>query len=273
MADTIQMDYFTFDGTASSDFEMYIMKNVNENSIGISYEEVEIPARNGSLIYDNKRFKNVKTKYNCLVMNAQNNIPLVRDWLCSNAEHSRVESDVYIRDGGAKYRRLEDTLHENEFYSAIFDGEFNPRFSKDGTLASVEIAFNRKPQRFLTDGEEETAFVFDGEGAWELEIENETNFEARPLFKFVFENEGNVYLNSIYSGFEDYIEINGVAGDVIYVDAETEEVYYSDGTSASNFYSSTDFIVFPSKVEDTITVIDEDNVLSSVTCVARWWHL
>ena len=186
---------FTFAGTCSSDFDMFITEAATYNVPERAVEMFEIPGRNGAFAMDQGRYSNVEVTYHVCVSKDSNadfqtELSDVRNWLASN-------------NG---YHRLEDDYNSGIYRMAIFKGglETDETFVNG---AEFEIVFDCMPQRWLTSGESETAVTSGGT------ITNPTPFDSLPLLAV------KGYGNLTFNGFSIDVE-NAVLGNLYFADGE-----------------------------------------------------
>ena len=92
--------FFTFDGELSIDVNTYLASSTMFDASERDVEMVEIPGRNGTVIYDNGRYKNFSASVYCYIpSNMQTYVDALRNWLLSKVS----------------YCRYEDTLHPDEY--------------------------------------------------------------------------------------------------------------------------------------------------------------
>ena len=154
--------FFTFAGVNSKDFGVYIN---GSQTFGAPERDVDlqsVPGRNGDLVLDNGRLKNIQHSYEAfIVRDIRANLAGLRDFLTSCVG----------------YHRLEDTYHPDEFYLASYAAELSPDMAATLREGAFTLTFNRKPQRFLKDGELVRAFTAGGR------IRNPTRQTAAPLIR------------------------------------------------------------------------------------------
>lgn len=199
------VNYFTFNGSASSDFGLYVGGQGTYNAPQRDVSKISIPGRNGDLIKDNGRWLNVAVPYNIIVMNEfAYTADAVRAWLCSNTDYARLE-DTYNPD----YFRLARFSSSIEFVTSAFN-----------RTGKATITFDCKPQRFLKTGE--IPVNFSGNGV----IYNPTRYASRPLIRVLGTGSGTLTIGDYQIGIEDmatYIDI----------DSEIQDCYIGE-TSANN---------------------------------------
>lgn len=182
---------FTFGGTSSGDYNMFITSASTYGAPERAVEMLEIPGRNGHYALDQGRFENVEVTYHVVVHDNNNTsfqagMSDVRNWLCSQIG----------------YQRLEDDYNANEYRMAVYRGGLE--VEGEDTFwngAEFDIVFDCKPQRWLTSGE--TAVTVADGGT----LDNPTLFEAEPLL--AVEGYGTIGFN----GYEIELE-NVLIGDV-----------------------------------------------------------
>ena len=153
--------YFTFDGTSSYTYKCLVFPADVDNAPEIDYSVEAIPGRNGDIILSNNRMSNVEHSYDCIIYeNFDTNYISLRSFLLS-------------KNG---YCRLSDTIHTDEYYHAYFSRIESLRIRRDRSEGKFRLTFIRKPQRFLTSGEEPKQ-VNNGL----LTLSNPTGFPSFPI--------------------------------------------------------------------------------------------
>lgn len=165
-------DYFVFDDVDSRRFEgIYVYFDEVDTTPSRVYEEIVIPARNGSLFIDGGRFDDARHTYHIIALTDEAGRSII------NALASKVG-----------YHRLEDSFHPNEFYDAVFTSDVEPRMKPTRGKSTFRITFTRKPQRFLTSGE--TAVTVTSGST----LANPTPFDSHPLLRL--SGYGNIHIGS-----------------------------------------------------------------------------
>ncbi len=142
----LRNDFLTFDDVNTKDFNVGIYGNQLANPPERDREYVSIPGRNGDLIIDNGRYKNITLNYKAYI---------VRDYV------PNIEGLRNALNSKRGYKRLEDTINVDEYRLA----EILPfEIEEHGVLKAGEftISFNCKPQRFLKSGEMPIVFLTNG---------------------------------------------------------------------------------------------------------------
>lgn len=130
-------NYFTLAGVDSRTFGVYISGQQTFNSPAKSYEEYDIPGRNGMLLGSNRKFENVECVYEAFIYSDfEKNIAAFRSFLAS-------------LDG---YARLEDTYHPDEYRMAVLSDGIEPEVTRRNNAGQFEIVFSCLPERYLISG-------------------------------------------------------------------------------------------------------------------------
>lgn len=153
---------FTFGGTVSSAYDMFITDAAPYNAPERDVEMLSIPGRNGAFALDKGSFSNVEVTYHVVVYGSnhsgfQSELSDIRNWLCS----------------AQGYQRLTDDYNPNEYRMAVYKGGLETK-GDYWNGAEFDITFDCKPQRWLTSGETAVS-VTSGDT-----LTNPTLFEASP---------------------------------------------------------------------------------------------
>ena len=156
------INYFTYDGTPSRDFGVYISGHHTFNSSVRAYNLISVAGKNGDDVGIEKRLQNVTLIYDAFIIrNFEHNAEGLRNFLLSKFG----------------YKCLVDTYHPDEFRLAVLDSPIEFSTTQNNRAASFQLAFNCKPQRFLFSGEQVQTFTASGT------IENPTLFASKPLLR------------------------------------------------------------------------------------------
>jgi len=127
-------------------------------------ETVSIPGRNGDLLIDNGRYKNVTISYPAYILRK-----------FREASYFDALRAFFMANNG--YQRLEDSFHPEEYRIARLKTAISPDVYDKAKTGEFELEFDCKPQRFLKRGERVKTFTADGV------IINDTLFASRPLIR------------------------------------------------------------------------------------------
>lgn len=232
-------DFFTINGEPSTRYNTFVAKVNHMDAPERDYSEIEVPGRNGTLITDNGRYKNIEQNYECYIRdNVDTNAMALRNWLLSYTG----------------YQRIEDTFHPGEYRLGIVRGAFSMDVS-DRKRGAVTVAFNCKPQIFLKSGEEEKTFTASGS------IFNPTSCVAKPLLRIY--GAGTITVNGkrvTFTGNTSYVD----------VDCDLQDAYYI--SQNMNSYITLPDYDFPILSPGTNTITLGAGVTRAII-TPRWWHL
>lgn len=213
---------FTFDGTNSRTYGVYITGQGVFNAPERNVEMVEIPGRNGAYALDKGNFNNIEITYPAGI------------FADTEADFATAVSDLRnflcFKEG---YVRLEDDYNSGEYRLAIYKSGLE--VEHDGLInGEFEITFECKPQRFLTSGETAVAVASGGT------LTNPTLFPSRPQLQIW--GYGNFTVNG------EALEIISTAiGTVILAEAETYSLNTTQTIEFDDTYANTgDLITFGS---------------------------
>ena len=167
---------FIFDGKKSKDFNIYVSGTGVYDAPERDVDLVEIPGRDGALVIDNGRYKNITVTYPASAHDV------------TQADFSqKIEALRNFLTSRIGYKRLEDEYNLDEFRMGIYKSGLQVDPSLHGKAGEFSLVFDCKPQRFLKSGEAPTEFTADGK------IYNPTYYESSPLLEV--EGRGEVVLN------------------------------------------------------------------------------
>lgn len=239
------MRKFWFDGQCCDDFGLIASGSGTFNAPQRDVDIVSIMGRNGDLIIDNGRYKNITVSYPVFICNNfGDRAQAARSWLLSR--------------GG--YKRLEDDYHPDHFRLAVFKGpiDFDMKFLNHAGEAMLE--FNCKPQRFLKLGERPVNLSSG------TVLRNPTAFTALPLITVYGSAAGDLIIG------DKTVQIKALT-DQITLDCELQDAYRHVGDGApENKNSSIYAPVFPTLLPGNNTISFSGGI-TGVTIIPRWWEL
>lgn len=130
----MRKDFFIFGGVNSLDYGVLLDGSGTTTAPERDVMTVTIPGRSGDLLVDAGRWKNTTVSYPCTI---------AREFEGRFAAFKQA----LLAEGG--YKRLEDTLHPDEYRLAYLAGPLEPEtipYNRAGTFA---LDFGCKPQRFF----------------------------------------------------------------------------------------------------------------------------
>lgn len=133
-----------FGGINSIDHGVWITGSGTFSAPERDYETVSVPGRNGDLIIDNGRWRNISVTYPAFIQS---------DF---DARMSAFRALMCSKIG---YQRLEDDYHPDEYRLGVFSNGITPSMRQRNKGGEFDITFNCKPQRFLKIGEEPTQIL------------------------------------------------------------------------------------------------------------------
>lgn len=249
-------DHFVYDGVDSRDFGIFLFDLDTFGAGAREYESLDIPGKSGSVLIDGKRYPNRAHAYTCIIKDdAVKNLSAFRAFLLS-------------RQG---YCRLEDSIHLDEYYQAIFREDFSPVLSSDRKMVKFQLTFERKPQRWLKSGEQVITLSSDELEETGAKILNPTRFSALPLIMFYGLSQ-IVWFNDI----KVTTHVSPIAS--TYLDCETMEAYRMSGgevTESCNYdiEFSDNQIPFLAPGENTIRYSDDYPSSYYITIIPRWFTM
>lgn len=229
-----------FAGHSSLEYGIYISGTDTYKGAerAVSYQDV--PGKNGSLVWDEGRYKNITIPYESFV---RRNFP----------QYSEAARQWLLAPQG--YQRLEDSYHPNEYRMAVFAGpvDFVGRFLN--LSGEVTLNFNCKPQRWLKSGEQAIP-ITSGQTIYNPGMPSE------PLIEVV----GNGTLNvGTYT-----ITVSEIAGTgPVSIDSDAKDAWQGLSNVNGNVKLENHQypIIQPGEVEISYTGF------TSVSIIPRWWRL
>jgi len=153
-----------FNGKELGDFGVEVKGDYTYNSPERDVETVSVPGRDGDLIIDNGRYKNITIKYPAFILR-------------KFREPSYFDGLRAFLMATTGYQRIEDSFHPEEYRIGRLSSTISPDVYEKGKTGEFNIEFDCKPQRFLKRGERVKTFTADGV------IINDTLFSSKPLLR------------------------------------------------------------------------------------------
>lgn len=230
-------DYILFGDIDTRTYHVGIFGNQLAQAPERDFKFVSVPGRDGDLIVDNGRYKNITVKYKAYIIDNYN-------------ENMRGLRNALVSQKG--YQRLEDTVNPDEFRLAKavpFD------IDEYGILraAEFELEFNCKPQRFLKEGE------------IPFEVNSSTSIfndymESKPLVR--------AYGTGTFTINGTTVQIT-TANSYTDIDCELQECYKD--TLATNCNGNVVVSEFPTLIsgENSVSM----SGITKLEITPRWWRL
>ena len=232
-----KLPFFYFKEHSSLDFGLYIKeKNVFKGAQrDVTYTSVA--GRDGDLMTDNGRYKNVKIQYKLVLLN---NSPR------SFAELARLIRNWLLVDPG--YFKLWDTYDREYFRLASFSSEVDIE-QELRDYGKLDITLNCKPYRYLLQGQERVADY--------NRLYNPEAYDSEPHIKIYGSGTCYIYINSTQ------IKINDVNG-YVEIDSEIKDCYKGDNPLNHKLVGN-----FP-KLSPGLNLITAGSGVSGIEITPRW---
>lgn len=231
---------FVFNGRSSLDFSIVIEGSDTFNNPERDVETVSVDGRNGDLIIDHGRWKNVDLSYHAYI----------KEDFDLNFSNFR---NFMLQD--SNYHVLKDNFHPDEFRMARFKDKLDP----DVTMLRAgvfSIKFNCKPQRFLLSGESEYTL-----SAGTYILRNPTINTSKPVIT-VTSGTGKIQVNNTI------IQLKANNGQTI-IDSDTEDCYEGSTNRNSDLILETD--EYPSLKAGNNSIVIPSGM--TVGIKPRWFKL
>lgn len=200
---------FTFDSVHTGDYEAYVFDGGNYATPERSIEVVSVAGKNGDVLFDNGKYKDVTVSYHLVIMQ-----DFQKNFL-------RFRSDI-MSLANAKYRELTDSFHPETLRYAYLKSIGNPSMSTDGDAGVFIVTFVCKPQRF-------DAFETEVEISSSGTILNNTPYKAYPLIMIPAGNAGSFMIGS------KTVSVSAHTTEDIIYDTEINEAYSPAGANMNSY--------------------------------------
>lgn len=228
-----------FGGVSSRDY--FAVVDASDAFVGAERDvtTLSVPGRNGDLVFDNGRYKNVEVTYTLYFRNSR--------------QLADYRNAILSKTG---YQRLEDSHLPYEFRMARISDKIDAAaLGYRGRSGELKITFDCKPQRFLTSGESPIQLP-----KGETTLYNPTGMVALPL----------IYCSGLTRFSIGDMSITYNFNQPAYIDSDSKHVYY-EGESRVNRYFPTP-PGFPT-LSAGKTVINATVVAGTAEIYPRWWML
>ena len=129
--------YLIFGGIDSRDYDVFVSFSDIDTVPRRVYTKVDIVGKNGAVLIDEGKYEDVPHSYDCIVLDNEKRVAFV------NA--------IMSKKG---YQRLTDSYGTDEYYTAVLEENIEQKTTRVRDKFKFKLVFTRKPQRFLTSGEE-----------------------------------------------------------------------------------------------------------------------
>lgn len=239
------MKKFWFDGQCSANFGMMATGSGTFNAPERDLETISVAGRNGDLIRDNGRYKNIPVSYPIAICkDFPEKADAARAWLLSKSG----------------YCRLEDGYNPDTYRMAMFKGPVNFDVSFLSRAGESTLKFDCKPQRYLKSGEH--PILMDAAGI----LCNPTLFPALPLITVYGNGTGELIVGDIV------VQIKANDGQIV-LDSEMQDAYrVADSGTLENKNGSIYAPDFP-QLPAGETAISWTGDIAHIEIIPRWWTL
>ena len=238
-------DYFSF-GTME-DSRYYNIFLTDMQVFGFperDLETVSVPGRNGDMLIDHGRWKNVELVYSCAI---------THDFQDNYCRFLRAMQE------NTGYRRLEDSESKAIFRMGVFIGDIQPKVVRKGCAGTFDVKFNCKPQKVYKDGEAAQKLSSPG-NVW-----CDSPYPSLPKITVYGSGTGNLYVG------DRTVQILAMT-DQITIDSELQDAYrqVADGPAENKNrdISAREFPVLQGRTE-----VRWDGGIERVEIIPRWWTL
>ena len=176
-----------FGGINSADYGIYITGEAVYNAPERAVEMVSVPGRNGAIVIDQGHWNNIQVTYPAGTFGKTQEE--FREAI------SAFRNAVLSQLG---YQRLTDTYHPDEYRMAVYVSGLEVDPTQYGSAGEFKLKFDCKPQRWLTEGEQEITV-----GEW-----GETQTATGETVTIENPN-GNLALKSLSVAIEPIQNLNG----------------------------------------------------------------
>lgn len=232
--------YFKFDDIQSNEYGVWISGTGTYDAPERDVVQVDIPGRNGNLIIDNNRFRNIEITYPAFI---------------SRGFDSRFDIFKAALLSKKGYKILTDTYHPDEFRLACYKNAIEPTTGPYNRAGSFDITFDCQPQRYLLSGLDTT--TIDAPGVFV----NPTQFTAKPnirVYGYGAFTIGSVTVTVTQHSYP-YIDIDCEAMDARYDATNCNSLITLSGDS------------FP--VLEARTGVSLGTNISKLEVQPRWWTI
>lgn len=246
-------DGFTFGEVYSLNYGIYLtgiqIGGTPERDISF----VSVAGRNGDLLIDNKRWKNIDITYHCAI---------ATDFA---EKFDRFKNDLLQQTG---YQRITDTIYPDVFRMGVVKQPISPETMRLNRTGTFSVVFNCKPQRFLTDGDYAHSFTTEDLDAetGSVSFWNTSGQPARPIITVYGTGPGILTIGNVT------IDILALT-DHITIDCDLMTAYRQEGEAAAENKNAD--IYAPAFPELTVGIneISWTGDITQVDITPRGWML
>lgn len=191
---SVQMPFLNFKGVNSLDLGLYIKSKSSYNSAERDLEFESVPGRNGDLVRDNGRYKNINIPYTLTLVEKDFRtfpelVKSIKEWLLSEQG----------------YFQLWDSYDPEYFRYAAFTGGLDIK-NDLYCIGEFTATFNCKPFRYSFEGQK-VIIVTENNST----VNNPEIFPSSPYMKVYGTGDITLMINNSefnFNGIEEYIELD-----------------------------------------------------------------
>lgn len=227
-------------GKSSADYGVYLTDAGIYGMPERDSTSIQVNGRSGDLVIDNGRYKNKQTRFPCAIL--------------EDFKENYLDFIGYLLNQNG-YARIETSFLPDEYILGRYIGEVEPTTSTDAQKGKFEILFDRKPQRYIIDGEEPVIYTANGT------IANNYNGKALPIVRVY--GTGAVTIGGIT------ITVNSVDS-YVDIDSDMQDAYKGAVNCNGNITLNNDYF-FELKPGNNNIVLGSG--ISKIEIIPRWWRL
>jgi phage-related protein len=245
------INWFSYNGRDSREFPIYITSKNSFDKPERDISIVEVPGRNGDIIIDNGKFKNLKIDYG-LKFFAES----FTGWDNYDFVSSYNKISEWLKPA-AEYYNLTDSYDPNYYRKACLKSSIKLK-QLHYDVGAFNVSFSCKPYRYRFDGED----VIELTGS--AIINNPESEFSLPLIRVTPTSSGDVTFKiATQNGFLTFLIMN-VDG-YVDIDSEAMNVYKGSSNYNNNYVQS----VFP-KLTPGENLIEFTSNVQSISIKPRW---
>lgn len=230
-------------------YRVYTTDSPIYNSPEPDVKTVSIQGRDGDLLVDNQRYKNISVRYPCVIPAPTENqtsfatcIAGLRAFLLSNKG----------------YVKIADSFNSSEYRLGRYVGNLEVDPTITGDAATFTLVFDCKPQRWLTSGDTMQSFTSSS-----ATINNPTQFIALPKITVYGSGSGTVTING------RLVTISAIDTSLV-LDSEMQDAYKGSTNKNNTVTLNSGGYPYLSAGNNSIA---RTGGVTKVEVIPRWWTL
>lgn len=239
------MNYFTFNSQSTTDFGLYVSRKSIYTMPERDVTFVEVPGRDGDVLIDNGRYKNVNISYDIGLNSIGTQMPNIKQWLAQKG-----------------YLHLSDSYQTGYYRLANYSSQLDiEEIIKN--FGTATVTFNCKPYMYKTSGDTATWYTGTAGDGYSVTITNPESYPSAPLFRIVGSGTCGITVNGVA------ISVNIPAADTrVDIDCELQSAFREMVLKNNNLTTT----VFPLLQPGDNTIAFTGNT-TSLRVTPRWRRL